>query len=74
MALPLLAGIAVGSLAVVAFNNKEEIKEKLSIGAKKVKKGAQTTFEKTKEKLTCKKDEERALKEIENIEEESNNG
>lgn len=62
MALPLIAGIAVGSLAVIAFNNKDEIKEKLSIGAKKAKEGAEVAYEKTKEvaksakeKLACKK-------------------
>ena len=65
MALPLIAGIAVGSLAVIAFNNKDEIKEKLSVGAKKTKEGAEVAYEKTKEvaksakeKLSCKKSEE----------------
>jgi len=49
MALPLIAGIAVGSLAVIAFNNKDEIKEKLSVGAKKAKEGAEIAYEKAKE-------------------------
>ena len=49
MALPLLVGIAVGSLAVVTFNNKKEIKEKIASYASKVKDVAKTGFDKTKE-------------------------
>lgn len=49
MALPLLAGIVVGSLTVIALNNKNEIKDKVSSSAKKVKKVAETGLEKTKE-------------------------
>ncbi len=49
MALPLLVGIAVGSLAVVAFNNKKEIKQKITSCASKVKDAAKTGFDKTKE-------------------------
>lgn len=49
MALPLLAGIAVGSLAVIAFNNRGEIKEKLSEGAQKAKEVAEAGYEKAKE-------------------------
>lgn len=49
MALPLLAGIAVGSLAVVLFNNKKEIKEKVTSCASKAKEVAQESFDRTKE-------------------------
>ena len=49
MALPLLAGIALGSLAVVMFNNKKEIKEKVTACASKAKEVAKTSFNKTKE-------------------------
>jgi hypothetical protein len=49
MALPLLAGIAVGSLAVMAFNNKDELKEKVGSSAQKAKELAQTGAQKTKE-------------------------
>ena len=49
MALPLLAGIALGSLAVVAFNNKREIKEKLTTCTSKAKDVAKTSLNKTKE-------------------------
>ena len=49
MALPLLVGIAVGSLAVVAFNNKKEIKDKVVSCTSKVKDVAKTSFDKTKE-------------------------
>jgi hypothetical protein len=49
MALPLLAGIAVGSLAVLAFNNKKEIKEKVTSCATQAKEVAKTGYDKTKE-------------------------
>ena len=35
--LPLLAGIAVGAGAIVAINNREELKEKITSGAKTAK-------------------------------------
>jgi len=70
MALPLLAGIAVGSLAVVAFNNKKEIKEKITSCASKTKEIAKTSFNKTKEfaqeskeKLECLKSKEKEIAE-----------
>lgn len=70
MALPLLAGIAVGSLAVLAFNNKKEIKEKVTSCATKAKEIAKTSIDKTKEfakeskesvqeKLDCIKDKDK---------------
>jgi len=72
MALPLIAGIAVGSLAVIAYNNKDEIKEKLSVGVKKAKEGAEIAYEKAKEgaksakeRLTCNKTDESSEKEEE---------
>ena len=78
MALPLLAGVALGSLAVLAFNNKKEIKEKISTYSSKAKEVAKTSFDKTKEfaedskesvkeKLDCIKSKEK--KEIETKEE-----
>lgn len=51
MALPFVAGLAVGSLAVVAFNNKDKIKEKLSQGCKKGKEVAQNLKECAEDKL-----------------------
>ncbi|QKF64647.1 hypothetical protein [Campylobacter corcagiensis] len=57
MALPFVAGLAVGSLAVVAFNNKDKIKEKLSQGYQKGKEVAQDLKEYTEEKLKSSKDE-----------------
>jgi hypothetical protein len=49
MALPFLAGIAIGSLVVVAYNNKSVLKEKLTQGAQKAKEVAQCGIEKAKE-------------------------
>ncbi len=49
MPLPLLAGVAVGSLAVVIYNNKKDIKGRVSSYASKAKDIAKTSFEKTKE-------------------------
>lgn len=49
MALPLLTGIAIGSLAVIAFNNKKEIKERVVSCASKAKDLAKTSFKKSKE-------------------------
>jgi len=76
MALPLLAGIAVGSLAVVAFNNKDELKEKVDLSAQKAKELAKTGAQKTKEvaksvkksaqkKMGCKEEENTQSKENE---------
>ncbi len=49
MALPLLVGVAVGSLAVVIYNNKRDLKNKVSSCASKAKDIAKTSFEKTKD-------------------------
>jgi len=38
--LPFIAGIAVGVVAVVGINNRKEIKEKVIVGATKVKEKA----------------------------------
>jgi len=38
--LPFIAGIALGAVAVVAVNNRKEIKEKVIVGATKVKETA----------------------------------
>ena len=38
--LPFIAGIAAGAVAVVAINNRKEIKEKAKIGATKVQEKA----------------------------------
>jgi len=38
--LPFIAGIAAGAVAVVAINNRKEIKEKVIVGATKVKEKA----------------------------------
>jgi hypothetical protein len=50
--LPLLTGIAVGAGAVVAINNRKELKEKISSGASSVKetavKAKDTVVEKAK--------------------------
>lgn len=51
MALPFIAGVAVGSLAIVAFNNKDKIKNKLSKGFEKGKEAAQDLKEYAQEKL-----------------------
>jgi len=53
MALPLLAGMAVGSLAVLAFNNKKEIKEKVTSYATQAKEFAKESKESVQEKLDC---------------------
>ncbi len=68
MALPFIAGVALGSLVVVAFNNKKELKERAESCLSKAKEFAKKSFETTKEftketkdsvqeKLSCKKDE-----------------
>lgn len=49
MALPFLAGIALGGLVVVAYNNKSALKAKLTKGAQKAKEMAQCGIKKAKE-------------------------
>ncbi|ASM40785.1 hypothetical protein CSPB12327_05885 [Campylobacter sp. RM12327] len=56
MALPFIAGLAVGSLAVVAFNNKDKIKDKLLQGYEKGKEVAQDLKECAENKLKSSKD------------------
>lgn len=51
MALPFLAGLALGGLAIYAFNNKEKIKDELVKGAKKGKKFALEAKDKIEEKF-----------------------
>ncbi|MCD8213997.1 MAG: hypothetical protein LUC34_08165 [Campylobacter sp.] len=48
MALPFLAGIAVGSLAVVAWNRRDKIKDYASCGLEKGKETAEKIYEKGK--------------------------
>lgn len=48
MALPFILGLAVGASAVIAFNNKDNLKEKSSQILKKSKDLANQTIEKTK--------------------------
>ncbi len=57
--LPLLAGIAVGAGAVVAVNNRKELKEKISSSAKALK---ETVVEKTKSATSKKDDTEKVEK------------
>jgi hypothetical protein len=68
--LPFIAGIAAGVVAVVAINNRKEIKKKVIIGAEKVKEKASDVKEcvVTKvENLTSKK-EKVIEEEIPNVE------
>ena len=51
MPLPFILGLAVGAGAVIAFKNKDTLKEKTSKLFKKSKDFANTTLEKTKENL-----------------------
>ena len=51
--IPLLAGVATGALAVVAYNNKKEIKNKMLEGASKAKEVAIDVKESVKEKVDC---------------------
>lgn len=44
-----IAGIAIGAVSVVAYNNSKEIKEGVNKGVDKVKEVAETSYEKTKE-------------------------
>jgi len=50
--LPFIAGIAAGAVAVVAINNRKEIKEKAIVGASKVKEQAIVGATKVQEKAT----------------------
>lgn len=55
--LPLLAGVAAGALAVIAYNNKKEIREKVLEGASKAKEVAidvKESFSETIDDLTSK--------------------
>ncbi len=57
--LPLLAGIAIGAGAVVAINNREELKEKIANGAKVVQETASKAKDSVVEKaksVTSKKE------------------
>ena len=55
MALPFILGLAVGAGAVIAFNNKDKLKEKSSQLLEKSKDLANQTIEKTKEICPMKK-------------------
>ncbi len=81
--LPFIAGIAAGAVAVVAYNNNKEIRQGINKGAKKVKKAAESGYEKTKEiagdvkatvgeKIDCLKSSKEDLKKAE-VKEESKN-
>lgn len=52
MPLPFILGLAVGAGAVVAFKNKDKLKEKTSKILKKSKDFANTTLDKTKENVS----------------------
>lgn len=64
MALPFIAGIALGAVAVAAFNNKKELKEVANKGLEKtkevasdIKKTATSTVDCVKEKITKEEEE-----------------
>ena len=77
--LPLLAGIAVGAGAVIAYNNKEELKAKIVSGVSGVKetttkakdvvvKKAKSVKKTVSEKVDCltsKKDDDKLIKKVE---------
>ena len=65
MALPFVLGLAIGAGAVIAFNNKDKLKEKSSQFLEKSKDFANQTIEKTKDICPMKKSEK------ENIEQEN---
>ena len=69
MALPFVLGLAVGAGVVVAFNNKDKLKEKSSQLFEKSKNLATQTIEKTKEICPMKKSSKES-KELENKDEE----
>jgi len=59
--LPFIAGIAVGVVAVIGINNRKEIKEKVIVGATKVKEKAtdvKNTVASKVEKLKTKEEKE----------------
>ena len=69
--LPFIAGLAAGAIAVVAINNRKEIKEKVIEGANKAKETAcdvKNTVVNKVEKLKFKKDEKEILEEVPNVE------
>ena len=66
--LPLLAGIVVGAGAVIAYNNKEELKAKIADGASTVKEKAtkaKDTVAKKVKPATSKKVDKTEKKDIE---------
>jgi len=67
--LPLIAGIVVGAVAVVAVNNRKEIKEKVIVGATKVKEKASDVKECVVTKVEKLKTKELKFvdKEVENV-------
>ncbi len=69
--LPFIAGIAVGVVAVVGINNRKEIKEKVIVGATKVKEKAsdvKNTVVTKVEKLKTKEEKEVVGEVIPNVE------
>lgn len=70
MALPFILGLAVGAGAVIAFKNKDNLKEKGAKLFEKSKDLANTTLEKTKENVSELKNSICPMKKIkeENIE------
>jgi len=64
--LPLLAGVATGALAVVTFNNRKEIKDRVLEGASKAKEVAIDVKESAKDKIDCltSKKEEKETKKV----------
>jgi len=69
--LPFIAGIAVGVVAVIGINNRKEIKEKVIVGATKVKEKAvdvKNTVATKVEKLKTKEEKEVVEEVIPNVE------
>jgi len=63
--LPFIAGIAAGAVAVVAVNNKKEIKEKVITSAKKVKEKACEAKDTIKEKVKNLKNKKEEVQKVE---------
>ena len=63
--LPFIAGIAAGAVAVVAVNNKKEIKEKVITSAKKVKEKACEAKDTIKVKVKNLKNKKEEVQKIE---------
>ncbi|PID47873.1 MAG: hypothetical protein CR967_02680 [Proteobacteria bacterium] len=70
MALPFVAGVLIGAGAVIAYNNKKELKEAVDTGFQKtkemaedLKKTATSTADCVKEKLKEEKDTKKSKKE-----------